>query len=82
MDDQAFFGTRYLEGNHNIVLDHHCRVFQNLIAHSVEHDFVWDESAHRWRNRHTGSLPFVLHGNGPSSSRELLFDVMGPRCEV
>ena len=81
MDDQAFFGTCYVEGD-AIMLDHSCRIFQNLIGHDAERDFEWVEAVGRWKNRHTGSYPFVLHGNGPADSRRLLFDVMGERCGV
>lgn len=81
VDDQAFFGGCLLDGE-AITLDLECRVFQNLIAHGVPGDLEWDAAAGRWRNRHTGTTPLVLHGNGPASARELLFDVMGPPLGV
>jgi hypothetical protein len=82
VDDQAWFGAHYLSNKYPIVLDHSCQIFQNLIGRSVDVDFEWDDTLHRWRNTTTRTTPSVLHGNGPAESRELLFDVMGPRAGV
>ena len=85
IDDQGWFGARYLDGltvpNPVIVLDHRCRLFQNLIGHNLQDHFDWDGPARRWRNRSTGTVPYVLHGNGPTESRKLLFDQLAPPLE-
>ena len=74
LDDQAWYGAHYLAKDSVITLDHDCRVFQNLIGRTVD-DFEWQDG--KWRNKSTGSTPVVLHGNGPTESRWLLFNVMG-----
>lgn len=77
IDDQGFFGESYLFTD-KIVLDKQCQVFQNLIGNQ-RRDLEWDESKKRWYNKNTKTYPVVFQGDGDQSSRDFLFNVIGPK---
>lgn len=63
-DDQLYYTLRYLARIHDIVLDHHCDLFQCLNG-SLE-DVVVDEGRGQIFNQRTNTWPMVVHANGPT----------------
>ena len=63
-DDQRYYTERFLSGEHGIVLDHGCRVFQCLNG-ALEHVSA-DEGRGMIYNSRTQSWPAVIHANGPT----------------
>ena len=63
-DDQDYYTERFLSGEHEMALDHGCRVFQCLNG-ALEHVDV-DEGRGLLFNHLLESWPAVVHANGPT----------------
>lgn len=73
-DDQRLLTTWLLDadrGRHGM-LDRGCAVFQNLLG--AQEDLECLDGT--WHNSNTNSCPVLFHGNG--TSKDVLFDVIGP----
>ena len=59
---------------YGLSLDVQCRLFQSMhnsevdqsihAAQDLDVHVLWDTAHSAWRNKHTGSLPAIFHGNG------------------
>jgi len=65
-DDQGYYTRRFLSGEHGMVLDYGCRVFQCLNG-ALEHVRA-DEDRGLLYNGCTESWPAVVHANGPTKA--------------
>lgn len=81
IDDQGFYGQTYLYSMGQIVLDHKCELFQNLMGDHFK-DLLWDTSKKRWYNKFTKSYPCIAQGEGDAKSRATLFEIVGPAVSI
>ena len=71
-DDQRYFTTAYLDVNirkkFQIKLDYESEVIENLYASAGDVELVYNETTRKYflKNNQTGSVPCILHGNGPA----------------
>ena len=67
-DDQLYYTHVYLDPEfrerHKIQLDGTSKIFHNL--HGAEKEIDWGFGSKRLANLNQGTLPQVLHGNGPT----------------
>ncbi|MCW5556143.1 MAG: hypothetical protein KIS67_28815 [Verrucomicrobiae bacterium] len=63
--DQRLFTEAYLGGDFPMVLDHRCSLFQCL--HLALDDLEWSDLEATFRNKTTGQVPRIFHGNGGSN---------------
>ena len=60
-DDQLWHTHRFLSGKYNLKLDSGCEIFQSVAFHTPG-EFA--DRKGQFVNLMTGTMPFVLHGNG------------------
>lgn len=72
-NDQLDCTLYYLDQPGRAELDHRAELFQSNVVEELEHlEEVVHRGALRYRNRHTGTLPCLLHANASDDEKPLL----------
>ncbi|OXB77322.1 UNVERIFIED_CONTAM: hypothetical protein H355_002314 [Colinus virginianus] len=83
--DQLFYTNIFLDPekreNINISLDYRSRIFQNLNGALDEVVLKFENARVRARNLLYDTLPVIIHGNGPTKSKENVNEVLR-KCDV
>ena len=75
-DDQLYYTLKYLNGDENIVIDYHCRLF--LCLNGITGDVEVNKS--KSCITYKGERPVFVHGNGPESIKIFMNNIVTNYC--
>jgi len=80
-DDQGYYTMKFLNQTNGIkiLLDYYCEIFQTLNGCTQDIDILFTKS--RVKNKIFGTLPCVIHGNGPEKIKLYLSSISNYLCD-